>query len=127
MERKEITALLSSAAQLVNQANQMLLAISKFVGEPVDPVPFEKKPQEPKSAPIVKDMLTTDEAVAFLGLKSRMAIYHMVNSGRIARYGSGRRSYFKRAELEEYMLGRKKSSSREISEQADAVLNRRGK
>jgi excisionase family DNA binding protein len=127
MERNKITALLSSATQLVNQANQMLLAISELVGEPVDPVPFEKKPQEPKPAQILKEMLTTEEAKQFLGLKSRQSVYHMVSYGLITRYGSGRLCYFKRSDLEEYMTGHKKSSSREISEQADAVLNRRRK
>jgi excisionase family DNA binding protein len=127
MERKDITALLSSVAQLVNQANQIFIAVSELVGEPVDLAPSEERPQKPKPAPIPKDMLTTDEAVAFLGLKSRAAIYHMVSYRHITRYGSGRLCYFKRTDLEEYMRGHKKSSSREISEQADAVLNRRKK
>jgi hypothetical protein len=47
----------------------------------------------------------------------------MVNRGQLARHGSGRRAYFKRSELEEFMLRGKKASSRELAEQADAILN----
>jgi excisionase family DNA binding protein len=125
MERnKTKTDLLAQAAQLGIQVNQLLVAIAEFTGEPIPTPPVAENPPETRPPAIYKDILTTEEAAAFLGC-DRQAIYRMVHSGKIARYGSGRRDYFKKEELVAYMLGNKKATNAEIADQADALLNSR--
>jgi excisionase family DNA binding protein len=127
MERnKTIADLLAQVAQLANQANQLFIAIAEFTGEPVPTVPVMEKPPETRPATAGKDILTTEEAAAMLGC-TRKALYGKVYRREIARYGTGRRDYFMKAELEEYMLGNKKAANAEIADQADALLNRRRK
>jgi excisionase family DNA binding protein len=49
--------------------------------------------------------LTVEETVAYLGLKSRMALYQAVRRGTVTAHRLGRRLRFRRSELDE-MLGR---------------------
>ncbi len=45
--------------------------------------------------------LTVDEAVVYLGLRSRMALYQAVRRGQVRAHHFGRRLRFRRSELDE--------------------------
>ena len=47
--------------------------------------------------------LTVEEAVVYLGLKSRMALYQAVRRGQVTAHRLGRRLRFRRSELDELL------------------------
>ncbi len=50
--------------------------------------------------------LTVDEAVLYLGLRSRMALYQAVRRGQVRAHHFGRRLRFRRSELDEALSRR---------------------
>ncbi len=50
--------------------------------------------------------LTVDEAVLYLGLRSRMALYQAVRRGQVRAHHFGRRLRFRRSELDEALAFR---------------------
>jgi excisionase family DNA binding protein len=113
--------------RLMKQAAQLSVMLSEFgkdvlAAAAVEPAPLEPAPLEPAPAYAHKDILTTAEAAEFIGC-SLAAFRKKVERKEITRHGAGRRLYFKKSGLTEWMLSNKKASSRELNEKADAILN----
>jgi predicted DNA-binding transcriptional regulator AlpA len=67
------------------------------------------------------DILPMDKAVEFTGY-SRAYLYKLIYEGVLNRHGQGK-VFFKKTELQEFMLRKKKSSNSELAERADNILN----
>jgi excisionase family DNA binding protein len=71
-----------------------------------------------------KEALTVEEASEYTGLSSG-TIYILTHEKRIPFYKPlGKKIYFKRAELDTFMLRNRHTADYEVSEQADAILNK---
>jgi excisionase family DNA binding protein len=71
-----------------------------------------------------KEALGVEEAAEYTGLSSG-TLYILTHEKRIPFYKPlGKKIYFKRSELDAFMFRNKQSADYEISEQADAILNR---
>ena len=66
-----------------------------------DPLPLRMHRSSPAESEFVPHVwLTVDEAVAYLALPSRMALYQAVRRGQVSAHRFGRRLRFLRAELD---------------------------
>lgn len=69
-------------------------------------------------APITKEILTIEEAAEFLSV-SKSYLYKQTSAQRIPHYKpTGKRCYFRRSELEEWILAGRISTQEEISQKA---------
>ena len=64
-----------------------------------------------------KNILTHKEAAAFLGY-SEFTLYQMTHNHRISYYSTGGRNYFKKSDLEAYLLRQRIKSDEEINIEA---------
>ena len=64
-----------------------------------------------------KEALTTEEVALFTGL-SKDRIWHLANSGELPYYKSKKRLFFKKSEIEGWMLRNRIAPDNEIEEQA---------
>jgi excisionase family DNA binding protein len=119
MGLKEKSDLLRKVSQLANQANELLIAVSEYVESTSAAV--EEKQTDARNCVQEKDVLTSDEACSVLK-RSKASLYGFVSRGELARYGSGRQMYFKRSDLIDFMLQKRKPTKAELNEQADAIL-----
>jgi excisionase family DNA binding protein len=72
-----------------------------------------------------KEQLTTEEAVAFIGI-SRSYLYKLVHQNKIPHYKPfGGKLYFKQSELENFIFRNKKAADYEVSDTANEILNGR--
>ena len=73
-----------------------------------------------------KEVLTTEELSLFSGL-SLSRIYALVNERQIPHYKHNRRIYFKKSEIEEWMLQNRVPTQAEVNSQAETytTINRR--
>jgi excisionase family DNA binding protein len=70
--------------------------------------------------------LTVGEAAEYLSL-AKSYVYQLVRMGKLTAFNpGGRHLYFRREDLEKYVLGGQKLSSKELMVQADAILNQMG-
>lgn len=69
-----------------------------------------------------KDVLTIDEASIFLGI-SKSTLWKYTSQNKIPHYKSGKRLYFKKSELEEWMLSNKVKTLDEIEAEALAIVH----
>ncbi|MDR1248094.1 MAG: helix-turn-helix domain-containing protein [Treponema sp.] len=68
--------------------------------------------------------LTVSEAANYLSL-AKTYIYKLVSQGKLTAFNpGGRRLYFRREDLENYVLQGRRYPSEELLVQADAILNR---
>jgi excisionase family DNA binding protein len=69
--------------------------------------------------------LSIHEAAEFLSL-AKTYIYRLVRLGKLTAFNpGGKRLYFRKEDLEAYILRGRRSSSEELMEKADAILNRK--
>lgn len=74
-----------------------------------------------------KEVLALDEAALYLGI-SKSHLYKMTSTGTISCYKpSGKRIYFKRAELDEWLVSKKQFSLDDIQSKADDYLIKKGR
>jgi excisionase family DNA binding protein len=89
-------------------------ALQEFLGSPA---------QTPDDNP----MLTANQAARYLDV-SLQSIYRFSSRGVISCYGSGKRIYFKRQDLDAWLQQKRGRSANEAARQVDALLaNRRRK
>jgi excisionase family DNA binding protein len=72
-----------------------------------------------------KEILTIKEAATYIGV-SVGGIYQYIHNNKLPCYkptGPNGSTYFKKSELDEFMLRNKKYADYEVSKQADAILN----
>jgi excisionase family DNA binding protein len=70
-----------------------------------------------------KEILSTKEAAAFLGI-SQHQIYKLSSSGRIPTYSpTGRKIYFVKSELEEWVFSGRRATVKDINSQAIKFIN----
>ena len=69
-----------------------------------------------------KDILTLEEAVHFIGL-SKSTIYKKTASNQIPHYKQSRHIYFKKSELEDWMLSNKVKTIEEIEASASTFVH----
>jgi excisionase family DNA binding protein len=72
-----------------------------------------------------KEILTVKEAAAYIGV-SVGGMHQYIYNSKIPCYkptGAKGNSYFKKSELDNFMLRNKKLADYEVSEKADAILN----
>lgn len=74
-----------------------------------------------------KEVLTTDEAAAYLGV-SKSCLYKLTMSRKIPYYKSegGKLCYFDRQELIEWMKGHRVATSNELTARAQAIIRKGG-
>jgi excisionase family DNA binding protein len=70
-----------------------------------------------------KEVLTMEEASAFIGIK-KTQMYKLTSGQVIPHYKSGRMCYFKRSELEVWMLRSKVKTHDELEQEAQAYCMR---
>jgi excisionase family DNA binding protein len=71
-----------------------------------------------------KEALTIEEASEYTGLSSG-TLYVLTHDRKIPSYKPlGKKIYFKRSELDAFMFRNKRLADYEVSEQADAILNK---
>ena len=73
--------------------------------------------------PAVKEIFNVDEAASFLGL-SKSRIYKMTHHKEVPYYTTGKRVYFKREDLLDYVTKHRISSKEEIEQQAINYITR---
>ena len=56
-----------------------------------------------------------EDAVKYIGAKSKSALYKLTSSGKIAYHKVGKMNTFKKADLDKYLARHRKSSNDEIS------------
>jgi excisionase family DNA binding protein len=120
-------ALLADYAQLMEQANQLSVALSKFNGRLLKAVSVEPEDPEPVAVPayVHKDILTMNEAVEYCGY-SKSYTYQLVHANKIPYHkpnGKNGRIVFNRSELDEFIYQNKHAADYELSEKANAILN----
>lgn len=72
-----------------------------------------------------KEVLTTDEAALYMGIK-KSYLYKLTHDAKIPHYKPGGKNlYFKRTELENWLLTNRVSSTEELSQQAMEYCMRR--
>lgn len=71
---------------------------------------------------IGKTILTMDEAILFLGL-SKSAIYKKTSSNNLPHYKQGKKLYFKKSELEDWMLSNAVKTLEQIEEEAASFIH----
>lgn len=59
--------------------------------------------------------ISMDDAVKYIGAKSKSALYKLTSSGKIAYHKVGKMNTFKKADLDKYLARHRKSSNDEIS------------
>jgi excisionase family DNA binding protein len=67
------------------------------------------------------DILSMDKAAEFTGY-TKSYLYKLIHEGGLSRHGQGK-IFFKKSELQDFMLQKKKSANYELSATADAILN----
>jgi excisionase family DNA binding protein len=122
MKNDQLKDVLIRTLQHIQQTNELLSSIISIIkdmeDEPRAVVPAATKEEYPEH-------LSVDKAAQFTGY-SRSYIYRLIHLGRIPCYKpNGGRLFFKKSELEEFLLSGKKASSYELSNQADEILNSR--
>lgn len=78
---------------------------------------------EPQPAPPQDEILTTEEAAAFLRL-SVATIYTKVSRGELTAMKQGNRLYFSKFELMDYLRAGKKKSNAEIQAEAGEYISK---
>lgn len=75
----------------------------------------------------LKEVLTFDEAALYLNI-SKSHLYKMTSTGTLTCYKpNGKRIYFKRKELDEWLVSKKQFSIEEIESKADDYLIKKGR
>jgi excisionase family DNA binding protein len=72
-----------------------------------------------------KEILTIKEAAAYIGVTVE-GMYQYIHNRKIPCYkplGSGGKSYFKKSEMDNFMLRNKRNADYEVSKKADDMLN----
>ena len=59
--------------------------------------------------------ISMEDAVKYIGAKSKSALYKLTSSGKIAYHKVGKMNTFKKADLDKYLAHHRKSSNDEIS------------
>lgn len=59
--------------------------------------------------------ISMDDAVKYIGAKSKSALYKLTSSGKIAYHKVGKLNAFKKSDLDKYLARHRKSSNDEIS------------
>jgi predicted DNA-binding transcriptional regulator AlpA len=124
MERYSRTELIAEVASLASQVNKLLATLMADGGQlpgtaPAAPVQSVRK----GAANTEREAMNMADATALTGY-SRGHLYRLVESGELPRRGrAGGRHYFKRSELEEFMLRKNRLSNSEIADKATAILN----
>ena len=88
---------------------------------------IKHQPKKVESAESKDQLLTVQEAAQFLNLKVP-TIYSKVSKGELPVMKSGKRLYFSRSELLDYLKAGRKKSNTEIEAEAEAYLlkNKKG-
>ena len=79
--------------------------------------------QEVKGA--VKDVLTTDEAAAYLGI-TKSALYKLTMGRKIPFYKSAKLCYFDRQEIIAWMKSHRVATKEELDEKAREIIVKKG-
>ena len=79
--------------------------------------------QEVQGSP--KEVLTSDEAAAYLGI-SKSALYKLTMGRKIPFYKSAKLCYFDRAELIDWMKAHRVATQEELQAQAKEILKKKG-
>lgn len=69
-----------------------------------------------------RDILWMDDAVKFLHL-AKPTIYGLISKGKLPYYKRGRKVYFLKSELEQWLLDGKRKTQSDIDKEADDYLN----
>jgi excisionase family DNA binding protein len=73
-----------------------------------------------------KEVLTADEAAKYMGM-AKSYLYKLIMRGQLAYYKpSGKMVFFKRTELEQWLLSNRYATTEEINERAEEYLNLKG-
>ncbi len=107
-----------------DKLTEAVTMLTKEVGE-LKRLLIEKQEQTPTDQP--EQLLTIQEAAEFLRL-SVPTLYSKVSKGELPVMKRGKRLYFSRAELLEYVKAGRKKSNAEIEQEAKAYLlnNKKG-
>jgi excisionase family DNA binding protein len=103
----------------LQQTNELLSSLVAVIDDRKD------KPPCPVSTETEKypDILSVGMAARFTGY-SRSYIYKLIHFGRIPCHKPNNgKVFFKKSELEEFLLSRKKAANYEVSNKADEILN----
>jgi excisionase family DNA binding protein len=119
---------LKAAIEAVQQMNTSLVELITAVVEADE----QREEEQRKAAaipasippPFKKGWLSTAEAAEYIGC-TRGTIYQMVYQRRIPVHKPAGKLVFKQAELDQFISRNKQSANYELSDQADALLNKR--
>ncbi len=129
MTKAEGARLIAQVATVAGAANTLLASLMELIGEDgvLEPTAAPPPPakHEPKKPNTEREAMNIDDAAAFTGY-SKPHLYRLVHTGDLPRRSGKKngRLFFKRTELEEYMLRKQTHSNAQISAVADEILNR---
>ena len=124
MKNDKLKDVLALTLQHIQQTNEFLSSLISMI---------QDMEEEPPPPPVVittpreeyPEILSTDKAAQFTGF-SRTYIYRLVHNQKIPCYKpTGKRLFFKKSELEEFLLNGRQATSCELSDMADEILNNR--
>ncbi|MDR0759248.1 MAG: helix-turn-helix domain-containing protein [Treponema sp.] len=122
MKNDAVKNMLILTLQHIQQTNEFLstlISVIKDTEEEPHPYPVIKTVEE------YPELLSVSKAAEFIGV-SRGSLYRFIHERKIPCYKpSGKRVYFKRSELENFLFRNKQFASYEIAEKAEDILNNR--
>ena len=82
--------------------------------------------QTPKANEPVNDILSVEQAGAFLNL-AKQTLYGFTSKNEIPFFKKGKKLYFRKSELEQWLTQGKQKTLKEIQKEAKDYINKKGK
>jgi excisionase family DNA binding protein len=121
---KQTKELLLLTVQHIQRTNEFLASFLVAL-EKEEPAPIQRMENPAPGVNLLKDILTIQDAITLTGF-SRGYIYNLIFNKKIPYYKpNGGKIYFKKSELEEFLLHHKRLADYEVSNKADEILNER--
>jgi excisionase family DNA binding protein len=121
MKNDKLKDVLTLTLQHIQQTNEFLSSLISMIQDMEDEPPLPVVITTPREE--YPEILSTDKAAQFTGF-SRTYIYRLVHNQKIPCYKpTGKHLFFKKSELEEFLLHGRQATSSELSDMADDILN----
>jgi excisionase family DNA binding protein len=119
----KLQAVVKAALEQIRKQNEFIAEIIAALDDMPEPIPQAESSPEP--APKYKEYMSAAEAASYCGY-SRSYMYSLMCRKEIPYHRpAGRRAFFNRKELDDFMVRGKRDTSYEMMEKAASILNGR--
>jgi excisionase family DNA binding protein len=117
-----LQSVVKATLEHIRKQNEFIAGIIAVLDEMPEPAP--KAESSPAPTPKYKENMTAAEAAAYCGY-SKSYMYILMSRREIPHHRpAGRRAFFNRKELDEFMAQGKRDAGYEVIEKAAAIINR---